>query len=35
MKIDNLLLCSRAYQITNAKTYIFTDSVLCVGKNGG
>ena len=29
------LLCSRAYQITNAKTYIFSDSVLCVGKMGG
>ena len=28
------LLCSRAYQITNAKTYIFSDSVLCVGKMG-
>ena len=26
------LLCSRAYQITNAKTYVFSDSVLCVGK---
>ena len=24
------LLCSRAYQITNAKTYIFSNSVLCV-----
>ena len=28
------LVCSRAYQITNAKTYIFFDSVLCVGKMG-
>ena len=28
------LLCSEAYQITNAKTYIFSDSVLCVGKMG-
>ena len=26
------LLCSRAYQITNAKSYIFSDSVFCVGK---
>ena len=26
------LLCSRAYQITIAKTYVFSDSVLCVGK---
>ena len=28
------LLCSRAFQITNAKIYIFSDSVLCVGKMG-
>ena len=28
------LLCSRAYRITNAKTYVFSDSVLCVGKKG-
>ena len=28
------LLCERAYQITNAKAYIFSDSVLCVGKMG-
>ena len=28
------LLRSRAYQITNAKTNIFSDSVLCVGKMG-
>ena len=27
-------LCSRAYQITNAKTFIFSNSVLCVGKMG-
>ena len=27
-------LCERAYQITNAKAYIFSDSVLCVGKMG-
>ena len=27
------LLCSRAYQITNAKTYIFSDSVLLEGQN--
>ena len=26
------LLCSKAYQITNAKAYVFSDSVLCVGK---
>ena len=25
------LLCDRAFEITNAKTYIFADSVLCVG----
>ena len=25
------LLCSRAYQITTAKTYVFADSVLCLG----
>ena len=29
------LLCSTAYQITNAKAYVFSDSVLCVGKMGG
>ena len=28
------LLCSRAYQITNAQTYIFSDSVPFVGKMG-
>ena len=28
------LLCSRAYQFTNAKNSIFSDSVLCVGKMG-
>ena len=28
------LLCSRAHQITNAKTHVFSDSVLCVGKMG-
>ena len=28
------LFCSRAYQITNAKTLFFSDSVLCVGKMG-
>ena len=27
------LLCDRAYQITNAKTFVFSDSVLCVEKN--
>ena len=26
------LLCEKAYQITNAKVYVFSDSVLCVGK---
>ena len=28
------LLCEKAYQITNAKAYVFSDSVLCVGKMG-
>ena len=28
------LLCEKAYQITNAKTYVFSASVLCVGKMG-
>ena len=28
------LLCSKAYQITNAKSHVFSDSVLCVGKMG-
>ena len=28
------LLCEKAYQINNAKTYVFSDSVLCVGKMG-
>ena len=28
------LLCEKAYQITNAKTYVFSVSVLCVGKMG-
>ena len=28
------LLCSKAYQVTNAKAYVFSDSVLCVGKMG-
>ena len=27
-------LCSKAYQITNAKANVFSDSVLCVGKMG-
>ena len=26
------LLCDRAYQITNAKTYVIADSVLCLGR---
>ena len=25
------MLCDKANQITNAKTYVFTDSVLCLG----
>ena len=25
-------MCSKAYRITNAKAYVFSDSVLCVGK---
>ena len=29
------LLCEKAYQITNAKTCVFSDSVFCVGKVGG
>ena len=28
------LLCEEVYQITNAKTYVFSVSVLCVGKMG-
>ena len=28
------LLCEKAYQITNAKAYVFSDSVLWVGKMG-
>ena len=28
------LLCERACQLTHAKTYVFSDSVLCVGKTG-
>ena len=32
--LSTSLLCSRAYQITNAKTCVFSDSVLCAGKNG-
>ena len=28
------LLCSKAYRITNAKTYVLSDSVLCVRKMG-
>ena len=27
------LMCEKAYQITNAKAYVFSDSVLC-GKSG-
>ena len=27
-------LCGRAFQITNAKAYVFSDCVLCVWKNG-
>ena len=33
-KRSTSLLCSRAYQITHAETYIFSDSVPCVGKVG-
>ena len=29
------LLCERPCQITHAKVYIFSDSVLCVGEMGG
>ena len=32
--ISTSSLCSRAYQITNVKTNIFCDSVLCVVKMG-
>ena len=28
---ETSLLCDKAYQITNAKTYVFADSVLCLG----
>ena len=28
------LLCEKAYQITSAKAYVFSDSVLCVEKLG-
>ena len=28
------LLCEKAYRFTNAKTYVFSDSVLCVGEMG-
>ena len=28
------LLCEQAYRFTNAQTYVFSDSVLCVGKMG-
>ena len=28
------LLCEKAYRTTNTKTYVFSDSVLCVGKMG-
>ena len=27
-------LCEKAYRFINAKTYLFSDSVLCVGKMG-
>ena len=30
--IARMVLCEKAYQITNAKTYVFSNSVLCVGK---
>ena len=28
------LLCEKTYRCTNAKTYVFSDSVFCVGKMG-
>ena len=28
------LLCEKTYRFTNAKTYVFSASVLCVGKLG-
>ena len=32
--MSTCLLCSKACQFTNAKIYVFSDSVLCVGKMG-
>ena len=32
--MSTILLCSKAYQITNGKAYVFSDSVLCVGTMG-
>ena len=32
--ISTSLLHSRPYQYGNAKAYVFSDSVLCLGKNG-
>ena len=34
MWMSTRLLCEEAYQITNAKVYVFSDSVLCLGKMG-
>ena len=31
-RMQTSLLCEKAYRFTNAKTYVFSDSVLCVGK---
>ena len=32
--VDKQIVQKKAYQITNTKTYVFSDSVLCVGKLG-
>ena len=32
--ISTSLLCEKACQITNAKAFVFSDSVFCVGKMG-
>ena len=32
--MSTTLLCEKAYQFTKAKTYVFSDSVLCEGKMG-
>ena len=33
-EMSTSLLCEKAYRITNAKVYVSSDSVLCVGKMG-